>query len=258
VLKRTIENASKPLLIGLSVASAAGVLLGVISWFAIERERRIDLDDFDRRAHAVAFQISHQVRECLSLPDAEIAAELTSRLEGHRRLIGFAVFRPDANLAVAGSGVVEYAELLRDSVDSAISESREHTSLIHSDGVSLHALATPIYADTGTLYGVLATVHNMTHLDDRAVIRRFVYSSFVIGTLSVLMALFAGAVRATYERPLQQLADWMRRLRVYNAGDEPPRGLPVAILSVESSQLAKSFRSIRASRMAESRSHHAS
>jgi len=254
MLTRTIEKASKPLLIGFSVAGAGCLLLGALAWFEIEHERRIDLDDLDRRAHAVAFQMSHQVRESLSKADADLVASLASRLEGHRRLIGFAVFRPNAELAVAGSGVVEYGGLLRGTVETAISKSQEHTSTMRSDAVSLHALATPIYAENGTLQGVLATVHDMTHLDDRTLGRRMQCVFWLLIVAPVLMALFVGAVRATYERPLQKLADWMRRLRIYDAVDGPPPGIPLEHLSTESSQLARSFRSVRAARLAESRS----
>jgi trehalose 6-phosphate synthase len=51
---------------------------------------------------------------------------------------------------------------------------------------------------------------------------------------------------------LQDLAEWMRRLRTENAAEAPPAGLPIALLASESVRLAASFRAARAATVQES------
>jgi trehalose 6-phosphate synthase len=63
----------------------------------------------------------------------------------------------------------------------------------------------------------------------------------------LLMTLIVGATWALYDRPLKNLAEWMRQVRTDAAAPgAPPVGLPVELLATESDRLAASFRAARA------------
>src|SRR5688572_11388570 len=105
---RSLGPASKSLRMGLLIAGLVGVASGLVAWYQVEQERRIDEDDMYRRAHALAHQISGAVNKSLSNPDAVAAESLAAELGGYRRLIGFSVFRADGSLYAAGKGAAEY------------------------------------------------------------------------------------------------------------------------------------------------------
>lgn len=89
---RSLAQTTKSLHMGLLIAGVVGLATGAIAWYQVQRERRIDLEDVDRRAHILAYQISDEARDALARPDADVAKALGAKLEGHRRLIGFAVY----------------------------------------------------------------------------------------------------------------------------------------------------------------------
>jgi trehalose 6-phosphate synthase len=244
---------SKPFMIGLLAATAGCAIVGVLAWLEIERERRIDWDDLGRRAHALAHQMDPQVREALALPDSQIAAALQPVLTGHRRLLGFAVYRPNGRQVAIGPSLTTFAAQLDEPVATAIMDRCETMEVLSADDGLTHILATPIQDADGTVEGILVTAHDMSHLEDRTNLRRWQFTFCILFVTPLVTGLVFGAVRSAYEQPLQRLADWMRRLRVYDAPDSPPAGIPVELLSSESQRLAASFRAARAARWSESR-----
>jgi trehalose 6-phosphate synthase len=104
------------------------------------------------------------------------------------------------------------------------------------------------------LRGVLAVLHDASHLEERTTARLLRSTFWVVGMTLLLMTLIVGATWATYDRPLRQLAEWMRRLRTEDAVAEgPPVGLPVDLLATESDRLAASFRAARTAGAEQSR-----
>src|SRR5687767_6603460 len=169
---RTLAPASKSLRIGLLVAGLAGLATGLVAWYQVEHERRIDEDDMYRRAHALAHQVSGAVLRSLSQSDPAVAAEsLAADLGGYRRLLGFAVFRPDGSLFAAGEDAREFVADLKPPVEQAIHGRREVSQTIRAPDVFLHILALPLDARDGSLRAVLVVLHDSTHLEERTTSR---------------------------------------------------------------------------------------
>src|SRR3972149_5810505 len=101
---KAIAQVSKSLRIGLLIAGATGLAIGGMAWLQVQRERRIDLEDADRPAHVLVHPLSDDVHAALARPDEEGGAALRSQLDGYRRLIGFAVYRPAGGVVAAGQG----------------------------------------------------------------------------------------------------------------------------------------------------------
>ena len=244
---RTLTPASRSLRVGLLVAGLIGLATGLVAWFQVEHERRIDQEDMDRRAHALAHQVSAAVLRSLEQPDPAVAAQsLALDLGGYRRLIGFAVFRPDGKLYAAGEAAAEFAAELRGPVRESLEEHREVSRTVRAPDLYLHLLAVPLPGPEGATRAVVVVLHDATHLEERTTGRLLRSTFWVVGTTLLLITLIVGATWAMYDRPLQLLAEWMRRLQTDDAPGAPPGGLPVERLATESDRLAASFRAVRA------------
>lgn len=250
---KSFLQVSKSLRVGLLVAAAAGLVVGTMAWYQVEVERQIDTEDVNRRAHAMAHQFSFAVQDALARPDAEVAQALGSRLEGYRRLIGFAVYRPDGRLMAAAKGATELTDALKGLVSAALIEKSEVGEILRSQGPPVHVLATPLLAQDGSVGGLLAVLHDVSYIDERATGRLTQFAFGILLVMLLLLTLVVGSTWFAYDRPLQDLAEWMRRLRTEDATEALPAGLPVALLASESNRLAVSFRAARSAGSIESR-----
>lgn len=249
---KPLPRLPKSVRIGILVAAMIGLVTIAISWLQIERERRIDVEDVDRRAHALAHQLLPMVRTALEVTAAEAASVLGSHLDGYRRLIGYAVYRSNGTLLACGEAIPELTQALEVPVHTVLATTREVVMTIGSLGAPVHVLATPVI-DHDRLTGVLVVLHDIAYVDERAT-TRLVYSMLWVAVLTIALLTIVGTVTwLAYERPLHRLADWMRRVRMDNALDSPPDDLPTALLGSESDRLAASFRAARSAGWARSR-----
>lgn len=245
---------SHGLRIGLLIAGIVGLTTGLVSWFQIEQERKIDEDDLDRRARVLARQVQNKVQVALAAPDPEAKRILKDELEGHSRLIGFAVFRTSGELLALGKGAAEFADAVQATAQKSLRGDKEVHEIDRSQGSLLHILALPVPNADGVTAGAIAVVHDIAHLESRST-NRMLRSLFLVGALTLLLLLLvAGATWLSYDRPLKNLADWMRRLRTGEELDAVPSRLPTKLLASESDRLAASFRAARAVGWEESRS----
>jgi trehalose 6-phosphate synthase len=250
---KKLVHSSKPFRVGILIAGVVGLSMAAMAWYQLRREQSIDMEDIDRRAHMLAHQIAEPAAAALAQSDAEAAAKLSGRLEGYRRLIGFAVYRADGNPLAMGKAVHEFADILKPAVARSLRDAAETTDTDRAHGTLVHLLARPLSSGGAAPAGVLVAVHDISHLEERTT-SRLVWYAF--GILIVVLVLTTFAVVATwieYDRPLVNLADWMRRLRIEDSSEAPPAGLPTALLATESDRLAASFRAARASGAAQSR-----
>jgi alpha,alpha-trehalose-phosphate synthase [UDP-forming] len=245
---------NKSIRMGLLVAGIVGLVMGAMAWLQSRSERRIDLDDQDRRAQVLAHRLSDGVTEALAKPDPEVAKELGAQVEGHRRLIGFAVFRADGRMVASGKAVPDFADQIQPVVKRTLEGKPEVIVTARARDASIHILASRLMDKKGALLGALVVVHDISHLDERTTARLVQFAFWIVLGSLFLMVLVVGATWAAYERPLHNLAEWMQRLRTGGAGESPPLDLPVAMLASESERLAHSFRAMRSSSVAESRS----
>ncbi len=243
VAKNARPKLSRSLRLGLFIAAVIGLVTGVFAWHQIESERVIDIDDVSRRSHVLAQQLSGSVALALALPDKQASAQLRPRLEGFRRLLGYAVFRADGQLLASGRVVAEFAEKLNGAAQEALRTGKEAMQLISAAGMRVHVYAQTL-PEEGAPTGVLVVVHDVTYLDERVVTRLAQFGFWVLIVTLLAVALVVGSTWLAYERPLRKLADWMRRLRTENVTEAPP-GLPSGRLHSESDRLAASFRAAR-------------
>ncbi len=252
--RETTTRTSRALQMALLVSGVVGIAAAGVAWLQIRTERRIDVEDIGRRAHVLAYQLSNSARQALSLRDPDAVAFLGSKLEGYRRLLGYAIYRRDGSLVASGKAVLEFLDDLKAPITRAIQEISEVEDEIRSHGSHVHVLAGCLRDADGAVQGVIATVHDVSHLDERLT-WRLVQFGFWIFILEILLTTLVVAVTwLAYDRPLKNLAEWMRRLRVENAPESPPTGLPFPHLASETDRLAASFRAARSTSWAESRS----
>ena len=237
---------ARSLRIGFLIAAIVGVVTGLFAWHQVNGERQIDLEDVNNRAHVLAQQLSVTVEKALALPENEKARKaLRPRLEGYRRLLGYAVFHSDGRLVAAGKTVAEFSGRLEPVVRRAIQSGAETIEKMRFQGTPLHVLAVPIKKPDQSAGGVLVVVQDISFIDERATERLVQYGFWIVIVTLLVVTLVVGATWFIYERPLRKLTDWMRRLRTENVSESPPPGLPSALLRSESDRLAASFRAAR-------------
>jgi trehalose 6-phosphate synthase len=89
-------------------------------------------------------------------------------------------------------------------------------------------------------------VHEIAYIDERAT-SRLVYSVFwILFMVLLILTSVVGGTWLAYDRPLNELATWMRRLRTEGCAESPPAHLPLSLLTSESDRLAASFRAAQA------------
>jgi trehalose-6-phosphate synthase/HAMP domain-containing protein len=230
--------------LGFVIAAIIAVTTGLFALRQVDRERQIDLEDVNRRAHALLQQLAPTVQKSLALPETAAAIALRPHVEGYGRLLGYAVFAADGHLLVAGKAISELVDKLPPAVDQALGAHHEVTLRSRSSGMPIHIAALPLAPDEGGSAGVLVAVHDIAYIDERATERLVEFGFWILMVTLLAVTLVVGATWFTYERPLRRLADWMRRLRVENA-PAPPPGLPSAMLHSETDRLAASFRAAR-------------
>jgi trehalose-6-phosphate synthase len=248
-----LSPSAKTLRAAVLVAGVIGLLAGSYAWYQVGAERRIDLEDVDRRARALAHQQSVTVSNFLSGPDAEVALLLGSRLDGFGRLLGYAVYGTDGRLLAAGKAVKDYADPVPSVVAAVVAGGSEATETIPTERLPVRVSAFRVESPEGTFRGVLLVYHDISYIDDRST-ARLVRSVFWILLMTFLLTILIVAFTwLAYDRPLKDLAQWMRRLRTEDLVEAPPRGLPHDMLTSESDRLAASFRAARSTILTEAR-----
>jgi len=230
---------------GLFIAILAGLATGLVFWIQITSEHREGLGDLARRAQLLGHRIAPMARLALDGTDAAAAGVMGDRLNGHSRLLGMALYRPDGKLLASGDGLSEVADSVKAAVQVGLASKAEVSDLHRDGGGSTHVLVQPIVDATGDLKGAIVVLHDALYLEDRmtrGILRGMLWSGGIgIGMLFIT----TGLAWVLFERPLHRLAEWMRRLRFGNTPELPPRNLPVGRLADETVHLAASFRAAR-------------
>jgi len=217
----------------------------LVFWSQIQSEHQQGLDDLTRRAQLLGHRLTPSARIALSGEDSTVPRTMGDRLDGHLRLLGIALFRPDGRMVAGGQGIAEVADSLKDAVMRSLAAKTEYDELRRGSDGSVHVLIQPLTDEKGDLTGAIAIAHDALYLEDRktrGMARGIIWSA---GVGMGMLLLTTGLVWAVFERPLHRLAEWMRKLRFGNTPDLPPRGLPVGRLADESVHLAASFRAAR-------------
>ncbi len=236
---------SKSIRLGLTLALIAMVATGIVAWFQAEHERNQGIEDLSRRALLLGHRVTGAARDALAQDRDGSSVDLGDLFDGHLRLLGIALYRSDGTLVVAGQGLESLGPELVGPVRRALATKGDHAEIVRDSEGSTHVQARPLLDDNGDPVGAIAILHDALYIEDRTT--RGVLRSVLLAA-GIAVAMFfvtTGLVWNTFERPMQRLADWMRRLRFGGASEQPPRGLPVRNLADESVHLAASFRAAR-------------
>lgn len=231
--------------LGLFIAAIIGIATVMFARNQIENERQIDLEDITRRAYVLGLQLESVIERAIALPEVQARQMLRPRLEGHSRLLGYAVYRPDGQLVAAGRAVAEFTDKLEPLATSSALNPTERTTVIRAAGIPVHIMAITLPPGAPNPNAIIVVAHDVSHLEERATGRLVQYGSWILILTLLAIALVGVTTWFSYERPLQRLADWMRRLRTDDVAEAPPPGLPSAMLLSETDRLAASFRAAR-------------
>jgi trehalose 6-phosphate synthase len=244
-MKSRRQVLSRSLIVGLAVALPAAAGSGIFVLHQTREEYRTSVEDLDRRAGVLVYRNAPPARAALALADENVALAMGERLEGHSRLLGFVLVRPDGRVVAAGSSLSDLEPALLLPIRQAIDEQTDVKAVIRGLSGTTHVLATPLSGPDGISLGAIAVLHDAAYLEDRLTRGMLRVLLFTLGVGITLLVLVTALVWAIFERPMLALADWMRRLRFGTSPELPPRNLPVPRLVDESAHLAASFRAAR-------------
>jgi hypothetical protein len=128
-----------------------------------------------------------------------------------------------------GKGVADFSNEMRARATESVQRQSESSATVLAPESFLHLLAYPIRDQDGSIRGALVVVHDASHLEERQSRRRMQFAIWIMGSTALLLLLVVGATWLMYDRPLRNLAEWMRRLRTGDVAEAPPVGLPVAL-----------------------------
>jgi len=235
---KTLPRLPNALRMGLLVTGLVGLLIGALAWFQVERERTTDLDEMDRRADALAHQMVYSIQAILKLPDKEAAAALGSTLEGFPPLIGLAVYRPDGRLIAKGRDLLDFSSELKQTVMQAVREAKDIIQTLETSTAQIHIVTSVIRTPEGQPEGILAVVHDLTEVIERARSRRMQFAIWGGIVILLLLTVVVTGAWLLYDRPLNRMAEWMRQLRAGEGDESLLIDPPVARLATEGDRLA--------------------
>jgi hypothetical protein len=211
---------------GLVVAVLAAIGTGAVVWYQVHQEYRSSVEDLDRRAGVLLHRNIPPARIALALPDYQVAAAMGDRLEGHSRLLGFALFRPDGRLIASGPALSDLEPVLAPVVKQISPERLDAQAVVRNDSGTTHILARAVPGSDGRPIGVLAIMHDALYLEDRLTRGMVRGLALALSVAGVIFVMTSGLAWAIFERPMHALAEWMRSLRFGGSPESPPRGLP--------------------------------
>ena len=231
---------------GAFVALLAAVGTAAIFWQQLRTERVQGLEDLDKRARMLTYLNEAAIEQSLTNYGKRASVDIGDRLDGHSRLLGLAIYSAGGQLVASGDGATALAGTQSAIVAKALAGRQEVRELLSTVEGRMHVLIRPLLRPDGTATGAILVLHDALYLDERqskAIIRGLLWTG---GVGLGLFLLISGMAWALFERPLNRLASWMRRLRFANTAEHPPKGLPVGRLADETVHLAASFRAARA------------
>src|SRR5688500_15588127 len=113
---KTFAQRSTILRLALLLSSLVGISFGFLSWQQVDREYRFGIEDLDRRSRTTAHRMAPAALEALQEAEFKISRMGLLKLEGHRRLLGFAIFQANGKLLAAGKTAEEYVSAIGASV----------------------------------------------------------------------------------------------------------------------------------------------
>jgi trehalose 6-phosphate synthase len=228
------------------IAAIIGLASSLLAWWQMRIERRNDLDEITQRASVLVQPVSEAARYALLLPRTRAEELMRQRLDPHLPVVGYAVFQADGQLAAAANReMARLSGLIAPAVRRTAQTRREGSTIVDFEGRAIHILTTPVAAAGQSTNGVAVLAQDVSDVDERGRGRLLQYSAWILIVSGLTAALVVATTWFAYERPLAKLAAWMRRLRTENVAEEPPSGVPSALLRSESHRLAASFRAAR-------------
>ncbi|MGH7582673.1 MAG: alpha,alpha-trehalose-phosphate synthase (UDP-forming) [Gemmatimonadales bacterium] len=234
------------------IAVVFGLIATGYAWRRADQRRRDDLAEIDRRAHDLSEGLLPAARVALERGDSAAIRELAPRLEGFGRVLGFAIYRADGSLVIAGRSVRGLADTLPAAFHGPLTQANEAVIDAHWLGMPVRILARRVSGSRGASLGDLVVVHDISYLTSAARQRLTQAAMWILFLMLVLMMVVIGTTWLIYDRQLHKLAEWMRRLRTENVPESPPPGLPVPLLVSETARLAASLRAARSVGLSES------
>lgn len=246
-MKKTSHGVRVPRSIrfGLVVAILAALGTGAVVWYQVHEEYSTSVEDLDRRAGVLLHRITPSVRAAFAMPDDKVSDAMGDRLDGHSRLLGFAMFRMDGRMVASGHGVADFETIITPMVARINEGEFETTEVVRNESGTTHLVASVINDVKERPAGVLVIAHDAMYIEERLTLGLVRGLTLSLGVAGILFVLTSGMAWAIFERPMLALAEWMRRLRFGGSSDSPPRGIPVRRLKDESVHLAASFRAAR-------------
>lgn len=228
------------------VVGVAGLVLGALALGYTYVERQNLRDDLERRARVLAGALIPQAQLILAQRGDADPRAFADHFSGSERTLGVVLCRQDRSTAATSAAVVDLVRCDGPNVGVVLGGQPEQAWILDDAAAALHVLAIAVPGLKADSAGAVAVVHDASYID-RRVTSQLSWFAAALAFLGLLISVTTiTSVRATFGRPLDKLADWMRHLRLGDGEDvEAPPGLPSESLALESERLSASLRAAR-------------
>lgn len=236
-----MKNLNKYLVSGLILIFCGLIALG---YFHMSRERKILLDDLDRRAQILAKTLNPSVIRTLQNPPKSDEEDLAERLSGQGRTLGLLLCSANGDLVARSATLTDLVSCQDPMIQEILKQKQPQGILREDNGQSLYYFNDPLLDRSGKLLGVLSVVHNAAFIQQRT-LSTITWTTFILA----LLALFTSGLtyfisRRSFQHSIDKLLDWMKSPKKLE-GNQPPQESILKPVTKEMELLAARLRSAR-------------
>ena len=223
------------------------LLLGLIgfAYHRITQERKVLLDDLDRRGRVIARSLAAGAIRAIKHPPTPDEEDLAERLSGQGRTMGLMVCGPEGKLVARSAALADLAACEDSEVQEVFTDNAERIHFFEKKGQTLHLLISPLKDRGGDLLGTLTIVHEASYIDKR-VTSAVTWTTLTIAILAIVISVVTYFFsRRSFQRSVQQVLSWMKSPKETAENLPPPTESLLKPVTREVEKLAARLRAAK-------------
>lgn len=226
-----------------ALALAAGIVAAGTTYVQMTNEHRRLFADLERRASILAESVDVAVDPAQYAADPRPVDKFVREFSNEAGLEGFAICDAKGAILAASPGLKTESSVLSPLARAAMRGNRPAIKICDVQGRERHVVSLPLHSDEGTVTGALIILQDTAQIHARLSniwrhnFLRLLLQVFLLSLVTLYI------VRWNILTPVDQIADWMRRLRSGQGSEtfKIPSEDMFAPLAKEASTLAHHF-----------------
>lgn len=220
------------------------ITIFLFSYFRIEMERSVLLDDLDRRARVIAKSLGPVSVRVVKKPPTPDEEDLAERLSGQGRTMGILVCGADGKLIARSAALENLAACEEPEIQEVLASGVEKILFVEKSGQTLHQLIYPLRNRDNLLMGTLSVVHEASYINKR-VMTAVIWMAFAVAIIAFLISMATYFFsRRSFQKSVQDFLGWMKSSRE-TVDSPPPTGSLLKPVTREFEKMASKLRAAK-------------